>query len=43
MGKYKAHVKTIVPFEYLKELVKENPNDAELGKKIRQLILKNKK
>ena len=42
MGKYKAHVKTIVPFEYLKELVKENPNDAELGKKIRTLILNTK-
>lgn len=42
MTEYKAHTSTVIPFEYLKELVKENPNDAELGKKIRQLI-KNQK
>ena len=42
MQKYKAHTSTVIPFEYLKKLVKENPNDAELGKKIRQLI-KNQK
>ena len=43
MGKYNAAVRLIIPSEYLEKLVKENPNDAELGKKIRQLILKNKK
>ena len=42
MEKYKAHTSTVVPFEYLKELVKENPNDADLGKKIRTLILNTK-
>mgnify|MGYP001398093203 CR=1 FL=1 len=42
MSKYKIHTSAVIPFEYLKELVEENPNDAELGKKIRQLI-KNQK
>jgi hypothetical protein len=42
MGKYKAYTSTLIPFKYLKELVKENPNDAELGKKIRTLILNSK-
>ena len=42
MQKYKAHTSTVIPFEYLKKMVEENPNDAELGKKIRQLI-KNQK
>ena len=39
MAEYKAHTSTVIPFEYLKELVKENPNDADLGKRIRTLIL----
>jgi hypothetical protein len=42
MEKYKVHTSTVIPFEYLKKLVEENPNDAELGKKIRQLIKKQK-
>ena len=42
MQKYKAHTSTVIPFEYLKKLVEENPNDADLGKKIRTLILNTK-
>ena len=42
MAEYKVHTNTVIPFEYLKELVKENPNDADLGKRIRTLILNSK-
>ena len=42
MGKYKVYTIKHVPAKYLEKLVKENPNDAELGKRIRQIILNNK-
>ena len=42
MGKYNAAIRLIIPSEYLEKLVKENPNDADLGKKIRTLILNTK-
>tara|TARA_B100001287_G_scaffold215285_1_gene184152 strand:- start:585 stop:749 length:165 start_codon:yes stop_codon:yes gene_type:complete len=39
MTEYKTHTSTVIPFEYLKKLVEENPNDADLGKRIRSLTI----
>ena len=41
-NKYKPHTSTMIPFEYLKKVVEKTPNDAELGKRIRTLILNSK-
>ena len=40
--KYKTYQGMHVPSQYLKELTKENPNDADLGKKVRQIMSKDK-
>lgn len=38
--RYKTYQGMHIPAKYLKELTKENPNDADLGKKVRQIMLK---
>lgn len=40
--RYKTYQGMHVPSQYLKELTKENPNDADLGKKVRQIMSKDK-
>ena len=40
--RYKTYQGMHVPAKYLKELTKENPNDADLGKKVRQIMSKDK-
>ena len=37
--RYKTYQGMHVPAKYLKELTKETPNDADLGKKVRKMML----
>ena len=40
--RYKTYQGMHVPSQYLKELTKENPNAADLAKKVRQIMSKDK-